>query len=276
MQPVEFQPPANIRVAIERFIATCRADSRVIAAFLGGSFARGAADAYSDLDLGLISTDSAFEELCAGRETLIRLLGNPLFLEDFDHLNNVHFILDDGTEGELVIGSESHFQHIHSGPYRVLVDKKEILARATFPSHAVPDREQEEALRRLVAWFWHDVSHFVSAMGRGQLWWAYGQLDILRRSCVNLIRLRYDFKREAELFDKVDQVLPAEALSPLRDTLCPLEKDAMLRAAHVIVKLYRDTVTILAIEHSFAYPERLDQLMCKRLDLLSIGNDRPA
>jgi predicted nucleotidyltransferase len=35
----------------------------VAAAFLGGSYARGTADAYSDLDLGLIITDAAHADL---------------------------------------------------------------------------------------------------------------------------------------------------------------------------------------------------------------------
>ncbi|HEX6383969.1 MAG TPA: nucleotidyltransferase domain-containing protein [Anaerolineae bacterium] len=49
----------NHQIVIDRFVASCRADERVVAAFLGGSYARGAADEYSDLDLYLITTDRA-------------------------------------------------------------------------------------------------------------------------------------------------------------------------------------------------------------------------
>jgi hypothetical protein len=34
---------------MDRFVAMCQADARVVAAFLGGSYAKGTADAYSEL-----------------------------------------------------------------------------------------------------------------------------------------------------------------------------------------------------------------------------------
>ena len=60
--------PHNHQVVMNRFVAACQADERVVAATLYGSYARGAADAYSDLDLGLSTTDAAYEDFVAGRE----------------------------------------------------------------------------------------------------------------------------------------------------------------------------------------------------------------
>ena len=56
---------------------------RFVAAFLGGSYARDATDAYSDIDFGLITTDEAYYDFFAGRGAFIRLLGEPIFLEVF-------------------------------------------------------------------------------------------------------------------------------------------------------------------------------------------------
>ena len=67
--------PHNHQVIVSRFIAACQADERVVAAFLSGSYARGTADSYSDLDLGLITTDAAYEDFLAGRAAFLRLLG---------------------------------------------------------------------------------------------------------------------------------------------------------------------------------------------------------
>ena len=53
-------------MVISRFIAACQADERVVAAFLGGSYATGRADTYSDLDLFLITTDAAYADFFAG------------------------------------------------------------------------------------------------------------------------------------------------------------------------------------------------------------------
>ena len=260
--------PHNHQVVMNRFVAACQADECVVAATLYGSYARGAADAYSDLDLGLITTDEAYEDFVAGREAFIRLLGEPLLLEDFDLPNIVFFIFPDGTEVELALGRESQFNHNHGGPYKVLLDKKNILAGAVFPRNEPTQAEQTETLRRLVYWFWHDLSHFIAAMGRGQLWWAYGQLEALRRYCVNLARLRYDFSVEADGYDKMEQAIPGEQLSSLQATCCPLEPGAMLQAALIIVRFYQELAPLLARTHGIPYPADLARVMSGRLEKL--------
>jgi hypothetical protein len=125
-----------------------------------------------------------------GRAAIIEQLGEPLFLEDFGLEGIVFFILADGTEAELFFGRKSGLHQIHDvGPYVTLLDKEGVLAGAEFHWRE-PDRaSQSKALRRLLFWFWHDLSHFIAAVGRGQLWWAYGQLEALRGLCVNLIRI---------------------------------------------------------------------------------------
>ena len=117
MDAQELQQPHHHQVIMNRFVAACHADERVVAAFLGGSYARGTTDAYSDLDFGLIVTDEAYDDFLTGREAFIRLLGEPVFLEDY-HGSGADFvfsIFSDGTEGELALGRESHFNHMHSG-----------------------------------------------------------------------------------------------------------------------------------------------------------------
>jgi hypothetical protein len=260
--------PHHHQVVMNCFVAACQADARVVAAFLHGSYARGTADAYSDLDLGLITTDEAYEDFCAGREAFLRLLGEPVFLEDFGSTVTVFFILADGTEGELAIGRESQFHHMHGGPYRVLLDKKRLLAGAVFPWHEPVQAEQVETLRRLVCWFWHDLSHFTTALGRGQLWWAYSQIEALRLHCVNLARLRQNFLERPEGYEKVEQALPIEQLSSLQATFCPLERDAMLQAALVIVCFYRELAPLLARTHGITYPADLERMMYGRLEKL--------
>jgi predicted nucleotidyltransferase len=253
---------------IDRFVAACQADARVIAAFLGGSYVTGTADLHSDLDLSLITSDAAYQEFLADRTALLRQLGEPAFLEDFDHPHVMHFVYPDGTEGELWFASESHLDHIHSGPYRVLLDKQHILAAAVFPPDEQAPAAQVEVLRRLICWFWHDLSHFTAAMGRRQVWWAYGQLGILRGYCVNLARLRQDFTAPVEAYDKVDEALPAELLAPLQASCCPLEYAAMLQAAAVIIRFYQALAPRLAEAHGLAYPEALERVMIGRLERL--------
>ncbi len=268
MDAQEIQQPHHHQVVMNRFVAACQADERVVAAILYGSYARGAADAYSDIDLGLITTDEAYEDFNASREAFLRLLGELVFLEDFNLPHIVFFIFSDGTEGELSLGRESQFNHNHGGPYRILLDKKNILAGAAFPRDHPAQAEQNETLRRLVSWFWHDLSHFITAMGRGQLWWAYGQLEELRRYCVNLARLRQNFSVEADGYEKVEQAIPVEQLSSLQATCCPMEQAAMLQAALVIVRFYQELAPPLAQAHGITYPADLERVMSDRLEKL--------
>lgn len=50
---------------IDALVETLRADERVVAAWLGGSIARGDDDALSDVDLHVVIADAAAAELCA-------------------------------------------------------------------------------------------------------------------------------------------------------------------------------------------------------------------
>jgi predicted nucleotidyltransferase len=271
MDQRELQLPHNHQPFIDRFVAACLADERVIAAFIGGSHVRGAADAYSDIDLCLITTDADYEHFFGAREAFLRTLGELVFLENFGLPNIEFFIFRDDTEGELWFGSRSHLDHIQSGPYRVLLDKQGILTGADFPPREPAQVEQIETLRRLVVWFWHDLSHFITALGRGQLYWAHGQLEALRLYCMNLARLRqnfFDADGGSEGYFKLEQAVPTEQLAPLDATYCPLEPEAMLRAVLIVVRYYQDLAPPLATARGIAYPVDLERVMLDRLERL--------
>jgi hypothetical protein len=130
---------------------------------------------------------------------------------------------------------------------------------------------QSETLRRLVYWFWHDLSHFITAMGRGHLWWAYGQLEILRRICIDLARLRHDFADTdtgEESYWKLEQAIPVEQLAALRLTFCPLEREVILQAALLIVGFFCEVAPMLAEKYGIPYPVNLERVMVGRLEKL--------
>lgn len=265
--------PPNYQLTVNRFVAACQADVRVVAALLVGSYAKGTADAHSDLDLYLITTDEAYDNFCAELKSFVNHLGEPLLLESFSSTSSVLFILSDGTEGELIVGNAGRLLELFSGPCRVLLDKKRLLAGEVIPwREAAPaEAEQIETLRRQVYWFWHDLAHFITAMERGELWWASGQLEALRRYAVNLSRLRHNFSDVEvgeEAYFKVDRALPTEQLAPLQATFCPMELSAMLRAALVIVHFYQELAPSLARAHGVTYPADLERVLSDRLQKL--------
>jgi predicted nucleotidyltransferase len=261
----------NHQAFVDRFVKACQADDRIVAAFLGGSNVKGTADTYSDIDLSVVTTDQAFEEFFKEREPFLRSLGDLLFLEDFDIPNISFYMFADDTEGELYFGRESQLGHIHSGPFHVLVDKKNILYGAVFSEDEPALSEQLEKLRRQIQWFWHELSHFITAMGRGQLWWTQGQLEALRSICVNLARLRnnvLDGDAGEEAYFKIEKVMALDQLVALQATFCPLEKEALLNAGLAIVRFYQEIAPPLAKMHGVHYSHELERVMMNRLQKL--------
>jgi predicted nucleotidyltransferase len=259
--------PPEQQAILHRFVSACQADERVILAFLSGSFARGSADPHSDLDFGLLTTDEAFESFTAQKEAFIHRLGIPVFLEDFDHIDSAFFVLENGCEVELAIAQQSKLAQLQCGFSKVLLDKQGLLPAGIFNLAPSVPMEQEEILRRQIYWFWHDLSHFTTAYSRGQLWWAAGQIETLRRICLTLAHLQHNFLAEVDSSDpyfKLDKILPAGDIAVLEASLCPLERKAMLRSARLLLTFYLGLAPDLARQHKVAYPKKLEQLMMKR------------
>jgi len=271
-QPAEYPLPAHIQELLDRFVVACQTDDRVLAAFLVGSYATGTADAYSDLDLYLLTSDDAYEGFCHGRAAFIEQLGTPLFLEDFDIPHMSFIIFPNGAECELTIASEGQLNHIFNKPFRVLLDKKNLTTGATLVGIDYPSIDtQTEVLRRQINWFFHDLSHFIVAMGRQKWWWAYGQLEILRGVCVNLVRLQHnlaDSDVDNESYFKLEYAVPVGELSALKTTFCPMEPSAMRQSGLTIVRFFQDIAPRLAQANGIAYPTELEHMMVKRLEEL--------
>jgi hypothetical protein len=249
-------------------VGACSADQRIAAAFLGGSHARDEADAYSDIDLCVVATDESYEDVRDGRIALIERLGEPLFVEDFG-TDTVFFILADGTEGELSVGRAGALDEIEAGPHRTLFDRQGILDDISFPQEAVEPAAQDAALREAISWFWHELSHFIVAIGRDQPWWAAGQLEALRDHCVNLVRIEQGAPAGEEPYEKLDTMIRTTELSPLTATFVPMERQAMLGAALEIVRFFQKRAPHVAEAHEVDYPIELERLMVHRLDDLA-------
>ncbi len=272
MELSALQLPPHHRAILNRFVTACQTDERITAACLIGSYAKDTADAYSDLDLYLVINDEEFEGFLTEQKAFMSQLGELLFLENFGLPQVIFFVFADGTEGEINCGRVSDLPYFLYEPYQVLLDKKQRLAGLIPAAQAEDQAEAIETVRRQINWFWHDLSHFIVALGRGQHHWAYGQLEALRHYCLNLARLQQDiFDGDVgdEAFFKVEQTLAAATLAPLQATYCPLEPAAMLQAVFILLPFYRERAITLAQTHHLPYPDALDRVVSERLDKLS-------
>ena len=85
-------------------------------------------------------------------------MGTAGFLADtlnFERLgfNLVHFVLDNGVNGELVLGHTGNFRVLHGGTHKVLVDKIGLLDSVDFRLWAVWSERRQRAEHAL-QWFW--------------------------------------------------------------------------------------------------------------------------
>jgi streptomycin adenylyltransferase len=218
----------------------------------------------------VITSDDALENVMAERAAFVRQLGEPVFMEDFGHDAIAFSILADGTECEIVFGREGALEELDVGQFVTLVDKRGILAAAEFPLPQPDPDERREQLRRVLTWFWHDLSHFMAALGREELWWAQGQLEALRRYCVNLLRIEHGAEAQEEAYEKLEKAVPVSGLAALQSTFGPMEHDAMLGAALDIVSFFRQHAPRIAEAYGSVYPAEVERLMCDRLDQLSL------
>src|SRR4051794_30501451 len=216
------------QVVLQRFVTACENDSRIAAAFLGGSLASGKADEYSDLDIYVVTTAEDYAGFFAERYAFLHSLAEPVYLEDFNAFgfDMIWFTFADGVEGELSLAPETGFTHIHGGPYKPLVDKKGLLAGKIFPLYEPTGEQQIQTLHEQMYGFWEALSHFITAMHREQLWTAYGSLDEMRMKCLKLLRLQHDFATEHTAYSKVEQYVPEDELAALKASCCLLEPDA--------------------------------------------------
>jgi predicted nucleotidyltransferase len=255
--------PAEV---LDDVIDVCAADERILAAFVGGSHARGAADAFSDIDLCFVVADHAWDDVVAGRGELIRRLGEVLFLEDFGREDRMFAILADGTDLECNFVRVGALDALEAGPFRVLLDPQGILAGRVFPEHP-PDAEASiRELPRILSWFWHELTHFTTALGRDELWWAAGQLEALRNLRINLERIHQGAAPDEEPYWKLDRELETARVEPLRATFVPIDRDALLGAGLEVVASFRERGRETALAHGLAYPEELDRLITRHLE----------
>jgi hypothetical protein len=178
----------------------------------------------------------------------------------------VFFVLADGTESEIFFGVEGRLDEVDPGRYRTVFDPDGILDGVVFDEERADPDEHREVLRQSLTWFWHELSHFIAAIGREQLWWAAGQLEALRGHCVDLVRMEHGSWAAEEPYEKVDLVVDVDRLALLRSTFVPIEREALLRGANDLVRFFTETGPAVADAHCATYSVELERLMLDRLE----------
>jgi len=250
--------PEPLRSTLERFTAASRDDDRVVAAFLGGSFAADRADDHSDLDLYVVVAAEAWSSFFADRRAFLGRLGKPILAEDFDQygFDMLLFQLADGTPGELALAPTSGFVHMHGGPFTRLLDKTGILDGVEFPLFRPETGDPKVAAREHLVFFWRNLSKLPAALGRDRLFVAFSCLDLSRKRLLNLVELAASPAEAPSGYDGFhalgdDAAVLERALAP---TFAGLEPESLLRAGRTLAEVMAERGPALAERLGAAYP----------------------
>ena len=135
-----------------------------------------------------------------------------------------------GRRASILFGREGALEEIDVGPFEPLLDERGILAGAEFP-FAPPDRRRAARTpapgRELV--LARTLAPHRRAGTRRSLVGAYGQLEALRRHCVNLVRIRHGAEAQDEPYESGEGDPGVRARVAAHDVLSHGRRDARCR-----------------------------------------------
>jgi predicted nucleotidyltransferase len=122
---------AQRQAMLEALVAFARGSQAVAGLWLQGSLARGDADPLSDIDAYLAVEDPAFETTIAGREALLRSLGELWIWSDavIPGTTCVHGLFAGGVRLDLFVERLSKVGERARPPFTVLVDRASLASR---------------------------------------------------------------------------------------------------------------------------------------------------
>jgi predicted nucleotidyltransferase len=177
-------------VLLGRIVQTLEGDPRVGAAWLSGSFGRGEADEWSDLDLHLAVDDAQFDQFLEERELLYRRVGRPILIQENKASESqvgacYQLVMYPGPiEVDWNIGPASQAQRPLA--FQMLVDRITIPIVASAPLTATERRAQAD---HWLTFFWAMAPIAVKLCGRGDARRAVKQTDLLTTAFIALWRL---------------------------------------------------------------------------------------
>jgi hypothetical protein len=239
-------PSIDVRsAAVENLRRLAIEDPRIVAAFLGGSLASGLADQYSDIDLYYVIDPAEYESFHSGIRSLLDGIGPVAY---FDEHNNfgfdlVLFMLTNGTKGEVALGTPDKLKVMHAGPFKTLVDKKDILKDAQFPYEKMLEGEAlSKDIEKQLRWYWYWYGILFTAVARDHLWSAQSALNTMRNHMFTLLEYSYSLRPGA----KIDRTLPRPLLLEIGKTLPTLDPNNIkAAAASMTIILKRETENLL-------------------------------
>lgn len=225
---------------LEAALSLFRNDPSVIGIVLGGSFAVGTPDEYSDLDLYLVIEDADFTDVFNKRETRARSLGNPLSWFVADHNpagQHDHIVLyDDFVKIDFIYLRRSELPlYGKFRQFRVLHDPVGAvhgsLSEQAKPSYGKVDIAITN--QKFWGWVWYTFGKLM----RGEIWEALEATAFMRaHALIPLINAKNELGNEG--FRRLEQKLDAYTAARLQTTVSAYSCDSVYRALMQEIMLF--------------------------------------
>jgi predicted nucleotidyltransferase len=240
---------------LEHVVEAFKANARVRAAFLRGSFYRGQPDTYSDLDLFAVAEEADAEELLTlGRATLHHA-GEPLWVSALDAAPpRLRALFPGPLKLDLTIVTTETLPAYEG--WRILFDRDHLLrTRARTAQSLDPLRPEHVAM--VCDQFWWNMFSSVGQIKRGQLWMALHLLDVCRTDLAQIMRWRRDPQHPAERYIDLERHLTAEDQQALAQSLAGYDLRAIAEALLTAADAFEPAAREVAARVGSDYPAAL-------------------
>src|SRR5207244_5584980 len=168
-------------------------------------------------------------------------------------------IFQNGVKGELGLGTTENLKTLHAGPYKVLVDKKDLLDGFVFPfQSSLEGKDLQEYLEKQLRWYWYWYSVFLSAVARERLWSAFTQLQQMREYAFRLIALAHHPQRITG--QRFERTVPRNVRDEIgNSSLLQYTRRSMIASGDKMTKILKKEIKQLLVYSHANYPADLKE-----------------
>jgi hypothetical protein len=229
--------PAPHAAFLDGAIPVLAADARVAGVAAGGSYAAGALDGFSDLDLVIATEPGTYEAVLAARRTIAATLGHLLAAFTGEHVGEPRLLIC--LYGPPLLHVDLKFVRLDDVGKRVedpvvLWERDDRFRTALRVGEA---RYPEPDLQGIEDRFWV-LTHYVAAkVGRGELLEAADALGFIRQMALGPLALASRGARPTGV-RKLEQAAP-DLAAAIGRTVATADPDACLAALEAAIEVYR-------------------------------------
>jgi hypothetical protein len=251
---------------LERFRHIAEADSRIVAAFLGGSLAAGTADTYSDIDIYFVIDPPAYDGLRSEVASMLKDFGPLVFFDQHSDFgfDLFLFMFKNGVKGELGLGTTRNLKDMHIGPFKILIDKTGLLSKMDFPlPRPLSGKSLQEYVEKQLRWYWYWYAQLLTSCARNRLWSAELALSTMRERAFTLLKLAFQPNHHPEGM-RFEPSIPASLQTELGRTLASYSPTSFRSCARTLTKIVKNEIRSVLAASDAKYPSELEKMILSK------------